>query len=133
LALYQLHYHGYFSWQAFSKDFSKVDLSRVLIEEIAEELPRKEDDYREIEAIAQALTRSGENPGVEKMIQSLEAGLRELIEMLEEQRLFVEQVSVLLPFFVTDKGVRVNQRLYFPLTSTYFPFPAPDLNLPACW
>jgi len=108
-------------------------LSRVLIEEIAEELPRKEDDYREIEAIAQALTRSGENPGVEKMIQSLEAGLRELIEMLEEQRLFVEQVSVLLPFFVTDEGVRVNQRLYFPLTSTYFLFPAPDPTLPACW
>ncbi len=52
-----------FAFQAFSKDFTKVDLSRVLIEEILEELPRKEDDYREIVVLAQALTKNGENPG----------------------------------------------------------------------
>ena len=79
--------------QAFSKDFSKVDLSRVLIEEIAEELPRKEDDFREVAVIAEALAESGENPGVEKMMKSLEEGLRELVTSLEEQRLFVEQVD----------------------------------------
>jgi hypothetical protein len=81
-------------FQAFSKDFSKVDLSRVLIEEIVEELPRKEDDYHEIAVIAKALTNSGENPGVEKMMKAVEDGHRDLIKMLEDQRLFVEQVPV---------------------------------------
>ena len=69
-----------------------MDLSRVLIEEIVEELPRKEDDYHEIAIIAKALTKSGENPGVEKMMKNVEDGHRDLIQMLEDQRLFVDQV-----------------------------------------
>ena len=64
-----------------------------MIDEIVEELPRKEDDYREIALIAQALTKTGENPGVEKMMKSVDDGHQELIQMLEDQRLFIEQVS----------------------------------------
>lgn len=68
-------------------------MSRVLIEEVSEELPRKEDDFREMAAIAEALTKTGPNPGVEKMMKSLEDGFRELVNTLEDQRVFVEQVD----------------------------------------
>ena len=44
-------------------------------------------------AIAEALTKTGPNPGVEKMMKSLEDGFRELVNTLEDQRVFVEQVD----------------------------------------
>ena len=71
---------------------AKVDLSRVLIDEILEELPRKEDDHREIAVIAQALTKKAENPGVEKMMKSVDEGHQQLVQILKDQKLFIEQV-----------------------------------------
>ena len=68
-------------------------MSRVLIEEVAEELPRKEDDFREMATIAEALTKSGGNPGVEEAMKSLAGGFRDLVSTLEDQRTFVEQVD----------------------------------------
>lgn len=60
---------------------------------MTEELSRKEDDFKEMEAIAEALTKSGSNPGVEKTIKSLEDGFRDLVKTVEDQRVFVDQVD----------------------------------------
>lgn len=76
-----------------SKDVSKSDVMKTLMEEIDEEFATKEDDYKEALEIAKALADRGDNENVEKVLQQMKQGRSDLNNLLKEQQQFVELVS----------------------------------------